>query len=213
MIKSRYFVGASLLTLVTFASAGSFDGPSIQAGISLNAASTQLKDYSPDSKVVDNNVAGNLSLNYNKSYGSFNLGGGIFTVVGSQKSGSLNSFNESSGGVWTDSFKLKNVWGISVEPGYYINNSLLTYAKVSYVQATGMNTFDYTEQDEGAGTASKNHSGLGLGVGVKFMITKDLFGTVEIEKINLNSKSYYSDAAETYKPSLLKAGVSVGFKF
>ncbi len=134
-------------------------------------------------------------------------------MVGSQKSGSLNSFNESSGGVWTDSFKLKNVWGISVEPGYYINNSLLTYAKVSYVQATGVNTFDYTEQDEGAGTASKNHSGLGLGVGVKFMITKDLFGTVEIEKINLNSKSYYSDAAETYKPSLLKAGVSVGFKF
>ncbi len=56
MIKSRYFVGASLLTLVTFASAGSFDGPSIQAGISLNAASTQLKDYSPDSKVVDNNL-------------------------------------------------------------------------------------------------------------------------------------------------------------
>jgi opacity protein-like surface antigen len=152
-------------------------------------------------------------LNYNKSNGSFNLGGGVFTMIGSQKSGSLNSFNDTSGGVWTDSFKLKNVWGVSVEPGYYVNNAVLTYAKLSFVQATGQNAYDYTAQDEGADTANKKHRCLGLGAGVKFMIAKDLYATVEIEKINFNSKSYYSDVTETYKPSLLKAGVSIGFKF
>ena len=211
MIKSRYFVGASLIAISTVAAAGSFDGPSVQAGVSINAAHTSLKDYSPDGKVADTNVVGNLSLNYNKSYGSFNLGGGIFAMLGSQKSGSLNSFAQNSGGVWSDSWKLKNVWGVSIEPGYYVNNSVLAYAKVSYVQATGSNTYDYGGGD--AGSTNHKHEGLGLGAGVKFMITNDLYGAVEIEQINFNSKSYWSDVPETYKPSLLKAGVSIGYKF
>ena len=213
MIKSRYLVGATLLAISTVAAAGSFDGPSVQFGVSVNSTQTNLKDYSPDGKVADTNVVGNLSLNYNKSYGNFNLGGGVFAMLGSQNAGSLNSFAGNSGGVWSDSWKLKNVWGVSIEPGYYVNNSVLAYAKVSYVQATGTNTFDYTAQDLGSGSAEHKHEGLGLGAGVKFMITNDLYGAVEIEQINFNRKSYWSDVAETYKPSLLKAGVSIGYKF
>ncbi len=215
MIKSRYFVGAALLAISTVAAAGSFDGPSVQFGVSINSNQTNVKDYSPDGKVADTNAVGNLSLNYNKSYDSFNLGGGVFAMMGSQKAGSLNSFANNSGGVWSDSWKLKNVLGVSIEPGYYVNNSVLAYAKVSYVQATGSNTFDYTAQQQDAGSASHKHHGLGLGAGVKFMITNDLYGAVEIEQINFDRKNYWNDPAfpETYKPGILKAGVSIGYKF
>ena len=219
MIKSRYIVGATLLAISTVAAAGAFDGPSVQLGVSVNATHTSLKDYSPDGKVADTNAVGNLSLNYNKTYGDFNLGGGVFAMLGSQKAGSLNSFAFDTGGVWSDSWKLKNVWGVSIEPGYYVNKSVLAYAKVSYVQATGTNTFDYTQVPDpfvpgGAGSASHKHQGLGLGAGVKFMITNDLYGAVEIEQIDFNRKSYWTDGAtETYKPGILKAGVSIGYKF
>ena len=217
MIKSRYIVGATLLAISTVAAAGAFDGPSVQLGVSVNATHTSLKDYSPDGKVADTNAVGNLSLNYNKTYGDFNLGGGVFAMLGSQKAGSLNSFADNTGGVWSDSWKLKNVWGVSIEPGYYVNKSVLAYAKVSYVQATGTNTFDYTQAipNADAGAASHKHQGLGLGGGVKFMITNDVYGAVEIEQISFNRKDYWNDPAypETYKPGILKAGVSIGYKF
>jgi hypothetical protein len=217
MSKSQFFIAASLAVVSTVSVAGTFDGPSIQAGIGINAAQTTLKDYSPDGKVSDAKVVGNLSLNYSKSYGAFNMAGGVFTMLGSQKSGSLRSFAEDTGGVWSDDFKLSNVWGISIEPGYNLNDSVQAYTKFSIVRATGKNTFDYTRDTTpdplDAGSASVKHNGTGFGVGVKFKITKELYGTVEVEKINFNTKSYYADVPETYKPSLVKAGVSIGYKF
>ena len=215
MIKTRYFVAASLVAFSAAAAAGTFDGPSIQAGLSINSAQTTLENYSPDGKVSDNKVLGNLSLNYSQSYGAFNLAGGVFTILGNQKSGSLNSFAENTGNTWSDNFKLSNVWGISVEPGYNVNDSVLAYAKFSIARATGHNSYDYTGDLIGgdAGSASRKHSGTGFGVGVKFKITHQLYGTVEMEQINFNSKSYYADVPETYKPSLIKAGVSIGYKF
>ena len=215
MSKSQFFIAASLAVVSTVSVAGTFDGPSIQAGIGINAAQTTLKDYSPDGKVSDAKVVGNLSLNYSKSYGAFNMAGGVFTMLGSQKSGSLRSFAEDTGGVWSDDFKLSNVWGISIEPGYNLNDSVQAYAKLSIVRASGKNTYDYTLAipNEDAGSASVKHNGTGFGVGVKFKITKELYGTVEVEKINFNTKSYYATVPETYKPSLVKAGVSIGYKF
>lgn len=215
MIKSRFFIAASFAAISTVSAAGTFDGPSIQAGIGFNAAQTTLKDYSPDGKVSDTKAVGNLSLNYSKSYGAFNMAGGVFTMLGSQKSGSLRSFDVETGGVWSDEFKLSNVWGISIEPGYNLNDSVQTYAKFSIVRATGKNTYDYTLAipQEDAGSASMKHNGTGFGVGVKFKISNELYGTVEIEKINFNTKAYYVGDTETYKPSLVKAGVSIGYKF
>lgn len=217
MIKSRFFIAASFAAISTVSAAGTFDGPSVQAGIGFNAAQTTLKDYSPDGKVSDTKAVGNLSLNYSKSYGAFNMAGGVFTMLGSQKSGSLRSFSVDTGGIWSDEFKLSNVWGISIEPGYNLNDSVQAYAKFSIVRATGKNTFDYTLDSTpvagDAGSASMKHNGTGFGVGVKFKITNELYGTVEIEKINFNTKSYYTDVTETYKPSLVKAGVSIGYKF
>lgn len=215
MIKTRYFVAASLVAFSAAAAAGTFDGPSIQAGLSINSAQTTLENYSPDGKVSDRSVIGNLALNYSKSYGSFNLAGGVFSMLGNQKSGSLNSFQVDTGGNWSDSFKLSNVWGISIEPGFHVNDSVLAYAKFSIARATGHNTWDYTGATYGAtdaGTGSSKHNGTGVGAGVKFKITNEFYGTVEVEQINFNTKAYYTET-ETYKPSLLKAGVSIGYKF
>lgn len=215
MIHSRHVFALALSAVSTFAAAGSFDGPSLQAGVSINAAQTELRNYSPDGKVTDNQAVGNLAFNYSKSYGAFNLAGGVFAMLGNQKSGSLNSFHADTGGIWSDSFKLKNVWGISVEPGYNVNDSVLAYAKFSIVRATGTNTYDYTQAvpAQDAGSASSKHNGTGFGVGVKFKIAKDLYGAVEAEQINFNTKSYYTDVPETYKPSIVKAGVSIGYQF
>jgi hypothetical protein len=202
----------ALLIASSAAFAGGFDGPSLQAGISLNAAQTSLKSYSPDGKVSDNSVAGNLGVNYSKSFGTFSLGGGVFAMLGTQKSGSLQSFAADTGGVWSDEFKLKNVWGISVEPGLNLNETTLVYAKFSYVRAKGINNFNYVVDGE-SGSASRKHSGKGVGAGVKFKLAADLYGMVEVEQVNFNTKSYYSDVPETYKPSLVKGTVGIGYRF
>ncbi len=207
----KKLIVSSLLVASTAAFAGGFDGPSVQAGISLSAAQTSLRNYSPDGKVSDTAAVGNLSLNYSKSFGSFNLAGGVFAMTGSQKSGSLQSYAEDTGGVWSDKFKLKNMWGVSVEPGMNLSESTLVYSKFSYVSAKGTNDYDYGAGD--AGSASRNHNGVGIGAGVKFKLANNLYGMVEVEQVNFNSKSYYDDVPETYKPRLVKGTIGIGYRF
>lgn len=222
-MKIKHFVTPALIALSSAAFAGGFDGPSLQAGISLSTAQTSLKNYSPDGKVSDNAAAGNLSVSYSKSFGKYNLAGSVFAMPGTQNSGSLQSFAEDSGtgdsfvggtgGLWSDRFELKNVWGISVEPGLNLNETTLVYAKFSYVSATGTNSFNYPQEAVPLGSASRKHSGLGLGAGVKFKLADNLYGMVEVEQINFNTKSYYSEVPETYKPRLIKGTIGIGYRF
>ncbi|WP_439114096.1 outer membrane protein [Hydrogenophaga sp.] len=220
-MKLKHLAVPALIALSSSAFAGGFDGPSLQAGISLSVAQTSLKDYSPDGKVSDNAAVGNLSLNYSKSFGKFNLGGGVFSMLGTQNSGSLQSFAEDdpvnqvggTGGLWSDRFDLKNVWGISVEPGLNLNESTLVYAKFSYVRAKGTNVYNYPQDADQLGSASRNHSGMGVGAGVKFKLSDNLYGMVEVEQVNFNTKSYYTDATETYKPRLVKGTIGIGYRF
>ena len=215
---NKQLLAAGLCTLSSLATAGGFDGPSVQAGIALTAAQTELRNYSPDGKVSDNSVIGSLALGYSKAYGKLNLAGGLFALLGSPKSGSLNSFDDSptgTGGLWSDEFKLKQVWGLSIEPGYNLSESTLVYAKLSYVQATGQNRYDYSRAPvpEGTGSAEAKHSGIGIGAGVKFKLSSKLYGVVEFQQVNFDSKGYYGDVPETYKPSLLSGSVGLGYQF
>ena len=226
-MKLKHLAVPALIALSSSAFAGGFDGPSLQAGISLSVAQTSLKDYSPDGKVSDNAAVGNLSLNYSKSFGKFNLGGGVFSMLGTQNSGSLQSFATDTGtrgetdfvggtgGLWSDRFELKNVWGISVEPGLNLNESTLVYAKFSYVRAKGTNVYNYPQEAQPLGSASRNHSGMGVGAGVKFKLSDNLYGMVEVEQVNFNTKSYYdaADTTETYKPRLVKGTIGIGYRF
>lgn len=213
MNVSRYFVAPAIIAMSSLAAAGGFDGPSVQAGVSISAAQTSLKDYSPDGTVGDTQAVGSLSLNYSKSYaGGFNLAGGVFSTFGEQNSGSLRSFAGDTGGVWTDSFKLKNVWGVSIEPGFNLSESTLVYAKISFVQAKGENVYNYP-LDFDAGSATANHRGTGFGGGVKFKLSEKVYGMVEVEQVNFNTKSYYSDVTETYQPRLVKGTIGMGYRF
>jgi len=216
MINTRKLIGLSLVALSTAASAGAFDGPSLQVGVDFNNAQSKLSNYSPDGTVSNSQSQANLAFNYSQAYGKFNLGFSAFSILGDAKSGSLRSTSEDTGGDWWDSFKLKNIWGVSIEPGVNVNDSVLAYLKFSAVRAKGVNTYDYTGAtagDTSAGSASVNHNGTGFGAGVKFKLGKDVYGAVEVEQIRFNNKVYYGDASESYKPSMLRSGVSIGFLF
>lgn len=215
MRLTRYMVAPALLALSSLAMAGNFDGASLKLDAVANSSQTTLKDYSPDGKVSDINTVGRISLNYSQAIDTFNLAGGVFAVLGTSKSGSLRSFSDDTGGTWSDSFKLKNVMGVSIEPGYNLNDSTLLYTKFSYVRATGTNTYDYTNADvpEDAGSAKRTHNGFGFGVGAKVKLSGNLYGTIEVEQYNFNSKSYYSDVSETYKPRMLMGSVGIGYQF
>ncbi|UCU92308.1 outer membrane beta-barrel protein [Hydrogenophaga taeniospiralis] len=209
---SRFLAVPAMMAMSSLVMAGGMDGLALEAGVSYASAQTTLNDYSPDGKVGDTNTGVNLSVNYSKSFGAFNLAGGVFSILGSQKSGSLQSFAEDTGGEWSDSFKLKNVWGISIQPGFNINDTTLFYTKLSYVQASGENNYNYVV-DSDSGSASRKHNGVGFGVGVKFKILASLYGMVEVEQIKFNKKSYYSDVVETYKPSMVRGTVGIGYQF
>ncbi len=207
----RYLAAPALFACSSLAMAAGFNGFSVQLGAGMGMAQTELTNYSPDGTVGDNSAFGNLALNYSKAFGQFNLAGGLFMQLGNMNSGSLRSFAADTGGVWSDSFKLKKIWGVSIEPGFNLSPSTLVYGKFSYVQASGENTYDYGGGD--AGSATRKHGGFGYGVGARFNFSSNLYGMIEVEQVQFDSKSYYNDVPETYKPSMLRGIVGVGYRF
>jgi opacity protein-like surface antigen len=212
MKRTSLIAALSLVSVSSVAMASDFNGLSLQAGLGLNSAQTTLQNYSPDGKVSNSNASGRIGLHHSQSMGAFNLGAGVFYVMGDQKSGALRSFAADTGGEWSDSFKLKNVWGISIEPGFNLSDTTQVYGKLSYVRAKGNNVYNYVVDGE-AGAASRNHNGVGVGAGVKFKLSGKIYGMLEVEQINFNKQSYYSDVPETYKPRLLQGTIGVGYRF
>jgi len=125
-------------------------------------------------------------------------------------------------------------------PMYLVNNSTGVFAKVGYHQQKGslnyknIQTFDNevfadsvylgvpdiaaeTYYTEGTYTAngSKNFKGWGYGLGLKTLLTNNLFLQVEAEYIDYKSQSVTGtdDIVYKFKPESLAGTISIGYKF
>lgn len=215
------------------AHSGAFDGTSIQLGIggsnvSSNVSGTAITDgngttlTSLDGTHSEGSFNGITSIGFSKSLGDdgFNLAANLFYLIGNQNAGNITSTYRSSAGQLTESgtVKLQNTWGIAVEPGWNFTTSTLGYAKLAWVNSTYKgnlsadvsNFSDPTRNASSAVYGSKNLNGFGYGLGIKQMLSTNVFAGIDVMGVSYQSYTNYNVSA---KPTEWMGFASIGYKF
>lgn len=224
-----------------------FDGINAQIGgglsyTNINASGTQDQSWDGGAPLNLNGSTsatrfnGLVSLGYSKSLDSFNLAANVFYVIGNQSGSgksSSDSYTISIPDVYTgslsenlsSSYKLKNTWGISVEPGYYFSSKFLGYLKLAYVNSSLQSNLYCNASDQycsnNTATANKSLNGFGYGIGGKYAITENIYGAIDLMGVTYGSvnQSYnwFPDSelqnSANFKPTQFLGFLSLGYKF
>ena len=229
-----------LLTAATSgAMAASFDGPFVQLGIGGVATENKTSyqegtadvlnwlGYSSNQNSNGGSFVGRVDAGWSQAVDKFNLAGSIFYVIGNQDAGSNSFTNTVTNGSnsatisGSQSFTLKNSWGLNLEPGYYVTDKTLGYLKFSWYNAelsTNPSMSLSYNIDGSSGSASlsqnvaKTVNGVGYGLGAKQLFTDNLYGYVEYQYVQYSSVNDGYTAAN-YKPNQNYGMVGIGYKF
>jgi opacity protein-like surface antigen len=197
--------------------AGGFDGPFVQAGVGF-ASTKATVDFESwfNADTSHDSVNGQLAAGYSKAFGRFNLGATAYYVVGEQDAGkTTQAFDE----LETDTIglKLKQTWGLTIEPGYNFTDATLGYAMFGYAQSKGSWKFDRPLfQDSFSGDMT--FSGFSFGAGVAHNFTSNVYGYVEVLQTNFGKEKVMvtagdSQYTDSYKPKSLTGFVGIGWTF
>jgi opacity protein-like surface antigen len=174
-----------------------FDGLSVSAGLAVynvdsnyhNSGAIDISGNSitPWSK-NDSSAMGDLSFGYSHSLkNNFNLAGNIFYGFGSadQKYHNTLAVDVSGNEIVDTKFKFKDIWGITIEPGYYFNQNFLGYLKLGYAYTNvKANASGYVES---VNYNFGNPGGFLYGAGLKYKVTNDIFVGADLYRINFGS--------------------------
>lgn len=191
--------------------AGGFDGPFVQAGIGGAHSRTDIRFTGWfDANESDSTVNGQIAGGYSKSFGQFNLAGSAFYLLGDQRAGEKTI--QDSNGLHKISMKLKNTWGISIQPGYNFTPSTLGYLKFGYTQTRG----DWTYVNHASGEST--FDGVSYGIGAKHQLAQNLYGYAEIQQTNFNRNKVHMTVdgnhyTDSFKPESLTGFVGIGYQF
>lgn len=236
MKLKKIAIAAAIGAASTFAMAGGFDGPFVQLGIGGAATSTYTQGIAASNSNVNLNgsstqgsVNGLVTGGYSQDLGAlsdslkgFNLAANLFYVIGNQNAG-----NPSSTGLdgWGDTRtlnstnKLKNTWGISVEPGWNFTESTLGFVKLAWVNTQLNTAVNYSNSDGNSGgngsvDTSKTLNGFGYGIGVKQMLSSNIYAGVDLMGVTYSSYKPSGDFEGTsFRPTQFMGFASIGYKF
>jgi hypothetical protein len=218
-----------LITAASSATAGSFDGPFAQVGagfayLGSNVSVTQTYDtpFTESYKGGETGAMGNVALGYSYELPqSFNIAANVFYNFGSQNAGQYNFGNV--GDSYTYQSKLKNIWGVSVEPGYNFGDKSLGFLKLGWASATASVTSSGSDAGySGAlppGTYSGTSNGFLYGLGFKQLLTENIFVGVEAYQVAFStvtqsgSSATFGNVTGSQKPNLTYGGINLGYKF
>lgn len=242
-------IAAALGAASTLAMAGGFDGPFVQLGV--GGSSTWTKISNAPELQTGANINGTTSsgsfngivlAGYSKDLGAFepsikglNLAANIFYVIGNQNAGSASSSSSIGGFSQTlgvNSLKLKNTFGISVEPGWNFTENALGYLKFAWLNSRASGQASYSDSFRGGdstsftfdGSSSTTINGFGYGIGGKYLITKNIYAGIDLMGVTYSSASptytapaAYCDSDCSTSPSLKNTQfmgfASIGYKF
>ena len=121
-----------------------------------------------------------LGLGANYYIGATSAGTGSFTLTAPGYSAAgVPALNSTS----PISYQLKNLWSVTLNPGYAIDKDRLVYAKVGYTGVTiGLNSATAAYQ-------TTNLSGYTLGLGYKQMITQSVYLLGEVNYGGFSNKA------------------------
>ena len=189
---------------------GAFNGINAQLGLGFAEKSSEFNypGGAPDRfDLSDKGALSNISLGYSYNLNNqFNIAANIFYTLGSNQAGEWRS----GGYKW----EIKDVWGISVEPGYYFTNSALGYLKAGYARTSSKSLTSgvWAGDDSNFGTSD----GFLYGIGFKQLLTNNVYIGMETYQINFSkSKTVVSEGGWDVinKPALTYGGIMIGYKF
>lgn len=191
----KKLLALALLTGSTgvFAQANPFEGFSAGVNVSSVGASTTFSSGSDSLNLGQQSVVPTIEAGYTFGISKeFAVGLTATYDLSDTKSGSVNGLN----------FKGKNHYSINLKPGYVMDKTMV-YAIVGY------NAMKVTANYNGA-SGSDNVSGFGGGLGIAYMIDKNIFIKAEAQQISYSSKT---DSGLTYKPSATVGTIGLGYRF
>lgn len=208
---------------------GAFDGVNAQIGMGFTSLGTEytsnyenftqpeLYNNSTNVKGSQTGMLGNIALGY--SYGfnkQFNLGANVFYNFGSDNAGSISVSDNYTGDSGTIQAKLKNIWGISVEPGYYFSDKALGFVKLGW--AMGSTSGSWNGGGDSGTINGGTANGFLYGLGFKHLITENVYLGIDAYQISFSSTStsssdQYGTDTSTFKPNMTYGGINVGYKF
>jgi opacity protein-like surface antigen len=166
--------------------AGAFDGPYIQLGAGMVNNSNKVSstyDAPISADLSKDGAIGQVLAGYSYNVSDkFNIAANIFYNFGDDKSGSLNLTP------YSVNTKLKNVWGVAFEPGYYFTDKTLGYVKLGYqrgdvkldVNAVGNNV---------ANTEASEVDAFLYGFGIKQLVTSNVYVGAELSRADYSKES------------------------
>ncbi len=209
MMLKKIALAVALSAASTVSLAGTFDGFFGQAGIGMADTALRINiagDPGFSVKLGDDSFIGQVALGYSYAWGKWNLAGSAFYDIGDQKAGMISGSSSDLGSASID-FKGKNVWGISIDPGMYVNDTTLLYVKLGYTDAK----FEANGQQIGG---TKTFDAFTYGIGVKYSFAPHWYGTIELQQTAYQGKSETTDGSTAdFKPETRTGLFSIGYTF
>jgi hypothetical protein len=202
-------LAVSLALVHPLALAGSFDGPFVQAGIGFANSATRIvmqwRDTNIDSTPNDTSVIGQIAAGYSHGWGAFNLAVSLYYVIGDQKAGSVRLDTEMNGLDLYD-FELKDTWGLTLEPGYHLNETTLGYGQTSGKGGEFFEGVNYSYDTR--------YDTFSWGGGIKYLFNSKLYGVAELMYSGYDGKTW-SSTGESIEltPQSLIGMIGVGYQF
>ena len=180
-------------------SQGAFDGVNVSLGLGAASLNSEYADNGPSYfQASDKGISGNVAIGYSYAFKNrFNLATNLFHQFGPERAGNIDEWCCGYG------FKVTNIWGLTLEPGYNFTDSSLGYIKTGYAKARSRS--DYSGYD--------TSDGFLYGVGFKQLISPQTFVGVETYQIDFSREKSNDAYNSTNKPSLTYAGIMLGYKF
>lgn len=164
---------------------------------------------SASSKFGDTSFVGQLGGGYSFALdGGFRIGLGAFIDLGDGKAGGATA--TLAGLSATYALKETRHYGISVEPGFAFTKDTVGYVKLMYNWAKA----EATLSGATTGFGSSSFSAFGYGLGVKSVVSNNVYVFGEWQQTQYNTATFASGAATVgYKPNETLGLVGIGMNF
>jgi len=230
MLKIKFFL-LSLLCLSNLrAYAEGFDGFSISGEIVHNSASGEFvndKTYDADKDKSLSTLNVNYSFNLQKNF-YIQLGANFDLNKIETHTHSVYYANPNTGdlGEVKTKIKEKNHFSIYIAPAYSISPNFLVYGKLAYHYLNSelkikrppqTDIVDIPPQFQNFSDPNKNlndessHHGIGLGLGIKYLLSDKFFTYSELQKIKFSKESY--SLGREYEPESTRLSLGFGYIF
>jgi opacity protein-like surface antigen len=197
-IKLLVAAAATVIAGSAMAQANPFEGFSAGVNVSAVGATTKVNGLGQSLSFGEQSIVPSLEIGY--MYGvtkDFALGITATYDLTDTKAGSFGPLQ----------FKAKDHYSINLKPGYVFNNSSMVYAIVGY------NSIQGNVSGIDGISISQSNNGIGVGLGLQFLVDKNIYIKAEAQQITFSSKTPQISSDLTTKGSATVGTIGVGYKF